>query len=736
MVRLGIVLILVLGVANPNVAAEPVSFAHDVMAVLSKGGCNMGACHGNLNGKGGFKLSLRGEDPAWDFTSLTRGMLGRRVNPANPASSLILQKATARVPHEGGKRFALGDPEYQMLHDWIASGARADTKKLPVLTGLEVSPTRQILIDPKDRVQLQVTGRFADGSQHDLTRIAVYEPTTPGVVRITPGGRVERERLGEVVILVRYLETQVPVQLAFIPDRPPYQPAAPAKHPIDRLVDRQLQELRLTPSAVASDSMFVRRAYLDALGRLPTQQEAETFLAETASDKRARLVDTLLAQPEFAEFWAMKWSDLLRNEEKALDKKGTKIFHRWMQDWFASDQPLNQFAAALIAGRGSTYRSPPANFYRALRDPMTRAESVAQVFLGVRLACARCHNHPFDVWKQNEYHRFTAFFSQVQYRIVNNDRKDRLDKHEFAGDQVVYIDRKTPWKHPNTGKALAPKFLGESTPPLDVNSDRLGALADWVAGSDNPFFARAQVNRIWYHFFGRGLVEPNDDFRTSNPAVNAPLLDYLTEAFRTDGFRLKPTVRRIMTSQTYQRSSVANASNAGDEVHFSRGVARPLDAELLLDAMAQVLDTPVQFEHYPLGIRAVQLASVAFPARGRPRGPAEKFLKIFGQPDRLLSCDCERSRETGLIQAFQLITGDLQHQLLRQPNNRIGQLLEQGNPVPEILRTFYIWALSRPPTPVEANRLTAYVETHDHPRQALEDVVWSLLNTKEFLLRR
>ncbi|HEY8503368.1 MAG TPA: DUF1553 domain-containing protein, partial [Gemmataceae bacterium] len=448
------------------------------------------------------------------------------------------------------------------------------------------------------------------------------------------------------------------------------------------------------------------------------------------------LIDSLLRRPEFADFWALKWSDLLRNEEKALDPKGVRVLHRWVRASFAAGKPLNEFARELIAGLGSTYANPPANFYRALRDPYSRSEAVAQVFLGVRLQCTRCHNHPFDRWKRQEYHEFAAFFGRIGYRVLENNRKDDLDKHEFDGEQVVYIDRAAGLKHPDTGERLQPRFLGAPTPGLGGRDGELQALADWVADPANPFFARAQVNRIWYHLTGRGLVEPNDDFRASNPPSNGPLLDHLTREFVASNFDVRHVIRLIMNSRTYQLSAVPNETNAEDEAHFSRAYVRPLQAEQLLDALAQVLGVPVEFQGYPVGTRAGEIAAPRFPSRRAPRGPGEKFLKAFGQPDRLLSCDCERSNDAGLVQAFQLLTGELLHDMLRRPDNRIGKSIADGLTDAEIVRRLYLAALCREPTPAEESGIRQFLERSPDRRAALEDVAWGVLNAKEFLLRR
>ena len=433
------------------------------MAVLSKAGCNAGACHGNANGKAGFKLSLRGEDPEFDFNALTHDQFGRRIDLMDPEQSLILLKPTAQLAHEGGKRFTNDSPEYQMLRQWLAAGAPRDSQDTPRLITLQVLPTDRILIDPVSSVQLNVRASFSDGSQCDVTRLAVYETSSP-LAKVSPDGLVLRVNMGETTVLVRYLRSQVPVRIAFIPARGDFKPSQMAAHNyIDEHVFAKLRTLHMNPSPPCSDEVFMRRAYLDLLGILPSAQAAREFVTSRRRDKRARLIDRLFDRPEFADFWALKWADLLRVEERTLDQKGMQAFHRWIRESIADNQRLDEFARELIVARGSTYLNPAANFYRANRDPITRAEAVAQVFLGTRLQCAQCHNHPFDRWTQDDYYNWAAVFAKVQYKILENRRQDNNDSHEFKGEQIVYVSRKAEVKNPRTGKIAHPQFLNASS---------------------------------------------------------------------------------------------------------------------------------------------------------------------------------------------------------------------------------------------------------------------------------
>jgi hypothetical protein len=703
------------------------------MAVLSRAGCNQGTCHGNQNGKNGFKLSLRGQDPDFDFDSLTRDMQGRRIDPLRPEDSLILLKATARMPHEGGLRFPPSSEEYKILKRWIAGGGKADADNLPRVNRIEATPAEAFLVEPEDSAQLCVKAHFSDGSTRDVTRLAVFETSNP-IVQISPHGVARAVTNGETAVLARYLDQQATVQLAFIPERKDFVwHDVPEANYIDKHIFAKLKKLRMEPSPLCSDGAFLRRAYLDALGVLPTTEETRTFLNDSKADKRAKLIDRLLERPEFADHWALKWSDILRNEEKTLDSKGVAIFHDWIRRSIVDHKPLNEFARELIASRGSTYGDPASNYYRALRNPQVRAEATAEVFLGVRLQCAKCHNHPFDRWTQNDYHGLAAFFSRVQYRVLENRRKDKLDTHEFDGEQIVFMAREGEVKNPRTGDVMAPRFLGEKTPTFGPDADRLQALGDWVASPDNPFFARAQVNRIWFHLFGRGIVEPNDDFRASNPPANGPLLDALTKDFIAHRFNLRYLVRTIMNSRTYQLSAAPNDSNCDDEANFSHALIRPLPAETLLDAITQVTGAPVKFPDQPKGTRAGQIPGV----RSYDRRPTqvERFLQTFGKPDRLLSCDCERTDDTTLSQAFQLITGDLINRALADEDNRIGQLLAAKKTDDEIIEEFYLAALCRLPTKAEREKAEAILGKSTDRQVAVEDLVWGLLNAKEFLLR-
>jgi hypothetical protein len=713
---------------EPSALTGVASFRTDVVPILSKAGCNMGTCHGNLTGKGGFRLSLRGDDPAFDHRSLTHDAGGRRLSPLAPDQSLLVQKPTGVIPHEGGRRFAPDSCEAQILRAWIASGARDDWAAAPRVASLRVVPDNRILAPGTLDQQLVVTARFDDGTTRDVTRQACYDVNDPTRVQVAACGLVQARVPCETAVAVRYMNGRAISRLGFLPDVPGYRCGGWAtNHPIDNLVFAKLKTLRLNPSPACTDSVFLRRAFLDAIGRLPAAGEVRAFLDDRDPKKRDKLVDCLVDRPEFADFWALKWADVLRNEEKTMGEKGAWVLQRWLRDQVARDEPLDEVVRRIVTGLGSTWQNPPASFYRTNRDPTTAAESVSQVFLGIRFQCARCHNHPFDVWTQDDYFGLAACFANVARKQPSNVRKDRLDLHEINGDEVIYLSGQPELVQPRTGVLLQPKYPAGPTAarPEGENANALIGLADWLT-RNNAQFSRNLANRVWFHLFGRGIVEPVDDFRDSNPASNPALLDAITAYFETKGLRLKPLVAWIMKSQTYQTSATPNPTNAEDEANFSHAAVRLLSAEVLLDAVSEVLDAPERFPHAPGSLRAAQLP-----------GPAldSSFLKSFGKPDRLLTCECERSASTTLAQAFQMINGETMRGKLEMPSNRIGRRLADGKTDSDLLNEIYLTALCREPAEAERVTVVAHLERARDRRKAWEDIVWAVLNSKEFLLR-
>lgn len=713
---------------------KAVSFRNDVMAVISRAGCNAGACHGNASGKGGFKISLRGEDPEGDYLVMTRELFGRRVNPQLPDESLLLLKATSKLAHEGGKRFGPDSEEFRLMRQWIADGAVDDGETAPKLVRLDVTPREQFFGEPAWKTQIAATAHYSDGTSRDVTRLAVYESANP-LVKPALDGSVQADKPTETTVLVRYLDQQQPVRLAFVAARPDYKwnGAKPANF-VDEQIFAKLRRLKLNPSPIVADETFVRRLYLDLTGAPPTSEEAKAFIADKRRDKRTRLANELMERPEFATFWALKWADLLRIDERPLDKKGVQAFHHWLQRAFSDNMPMDRFAREIVAGRGSTYENPAANFYRANRDPVMRSEAIAQLFLGTRLQCAQCHNHPFDRWTQNDYYGWAGVFSQIDYKVIENKRRDDNDSHEFVGKQVVVSGRTGDMKHPKTGKVVPAKMLGDTSGGSDER-DRLDRLADWITSPKNPFFAQSQVNRIWFHLMGRGIVDPIDDFRATNPPSHPELLDQLTAEFVKSGYNLRHIVRLIVASKAYQLSSEPNDTNADDETNFSRNLIRRLSAEQILDAQTQVTGTPVEFTGYPVGTRAAEVGGVQAMRARRRLTDGDRYMDLFGRPPRLLTCECERSNETSMGQAFQLISGPLINTQLSSKDNRLTALIKSGRTDEQIVEELYWTTLTRPPNDKERATTSSLLAKAPDKRAALEDVTWALLNSKEFILR-
>ena len=703
-------------------------FRSDVMAVLSKAGCNLGACHGNGQGKGGFKLSLRGQDSRDDWQAMVREQGGRRVNPFEPEQSLVFLKATGAIPHEGGKRFSPDSVEGKAMLDWLRDGA-ADSPDAAVPTELIVSPNAEVIVEPKRDAHIRVTAKFADGSTRDVSRLAVYDPSNLSV-KIAADGHVESLAFGEVTVSVRYLGKQVPVRLAFIPARADFVwSGAAASGFIDEHVFEKLRSLRMNPSSVCDDATFVRRVYLDLLGVVPSGESARAFVADADPEKRAKLVERLLTREEFADFWALKWADLLRIEERQLDANGVRLFHGWIRKSIADGKPMDAFARELLSARGSTYENPPANWWRANRDPVARAENTARVFLGSQINCAQCHNHPFERWTQADYYDWAAVFRRVGYKIVKNDRKDVSDQKEFKGDQIVNMTGDARVVNPRTGNVASMRFLGGDAPAAGQGKDELDALGDWLPR--NPQFARMQVNRVWANLLGRGLVDPADDFRASNPPSHPELLDALAKDFSAHGYDLRRLVKMVVLSTTYQLAAAPNASNAEDATSAARAVVKRLGAEQILDSSAKALGTALAIPGFPELTRISQ--SPAGRKHYRPLDTDWDFFQLaFGKPPRLIATDCERIDEPTVVQAFQLISGSVLRDLITR-STRITEWA--GKPAEESVDAMFWAILTRAPKAAELAKFSAHLAAGDR-RKATEDAAWALLNSKEFLFRR
>jgi hypothetical protein len=694
----------------------PVSFRRDVIPALSQAGCNTGACHGTPTGKGGFRLSLRGYLPDQDFAILSHEGAGRRINRVAADTSLVLNKPLGRIPHEGGLRLAAGSKSYELIHDWIAEGAKDDPAAPPV-TSLEIFPESRVLNAPAKTQQVVVRVHGPDNFVRDITPICYYDSSNPEIAEVDASGYVRFKTRGEVAIIAHYLNLVANIRLTHLVDVPNFvQAEVPQDNLIDRAVVSKLNRMRIAPSPKCTDQEFIRRVYLDVLGVLPTPDELREFLADPPDRRRDHLIDRLLVRPEFYDFWALKFADVLRSNGRLIQSKGAYVFHRWIRSCLERDVPLDQMVRNLLTSDGSTFRNPPTNYYRISRDPESAVETTAQLFLGVRIQCAKCHNHPFERWTQDDYYGFAAFFSQV-------GRKPGA----LPEEEVIYASGSGEVRQPRTGQTMKPKALGG--PVLDDPSspkDRRARLASWLSSPENPFFAKSLVNRIWYHLMGRGIVEPVDDFRDSNPACNDELLEGLTRDFVKNGYDFKRLVRQVIESRTYQASATTNALNTDDNLYFSHALTRLLGAEVLLDAISTVTGTSTSFDGLPKGARATQIPD------GKMDNP---FLKTFGRPARELACECERESESNLSQALQLIGGETVNGKLRDDKGRMAQLAKSGKRPQEITRDLYLAALSREPTAAELAAATKHLSSSKDLRQAVEDLGWVIINSKEFLFR-
>jgi hypothetical protein len=693
------------------------SFKNETLPALTKAGCNMGACHGSPSGKNGFRLSLRGFDPPLDILTLRSEYYGRRTNLMDPAESLILKKPLMEVAHGGGRRLHKGDACYRVLFDWIAGGMPVDAADMPDLVKIVVSPAQRVFHNQGKRQQLRVDGYFSDGSVQDLTALTVFSSSNESVATVSADGLVEKTGRGETAVLARFLDKMSTGSITFLEDVKGFVwNNPPTRNFIDTLVYEKLKQLQIVPSEPCSDEEFVRRAYLDADGRLPRPDETVAFLNSHDPGKRGKLVDDLVDSADCAEFWTLKWCDVLRANSKKLEPAGVRKFRRWVYESVLADKPLDQMARDLLTSQGSVFENPAANYWRASRDPQDATETTAQLFLGIRIQCAKCHNHPFERWSQDNYYGIAAAFARVGRRPGGNAKEE----------EVVFRENGGEIQQPRTGKTMKVHLLlkGDVNVPDDV--DRRTVFARWLTSPGNPFFARTCVNRIWGHLMGRGIVEPVDDFRDSNPPSNAKLLDELAQQFVIHGYSSKWAMRTVMKSHIYELSARKNDFNKDDELYFSHANTRMLTAEQLLDAICAVTDVPEHFTGQPAGTRAVEL----------PDPPTDNyFLKVFGQPQREMACQCERSTDSNLSQALQMINGPVVHNKLRDEAGRIPQMIKAAKKDDEIIASLYLTALSRQPASEELAASKAHIARSSDRRQALEDIGWAILNCKEFLFQ-
>jgi hypothetical protein len=691
----------------------PVSFEQQIIPLLTKATCNSGGCHGKSGGQNGFQLSVFGFDPEADFRALTMETRGRRVFPAAPASSLLLKKATGTMPHGGGAKITEGSLPYRRLLRWVREGSPLRTEAVPPITRIEVEPTEQVLALGGTQ-QLRVTAVDEKGQRHCVTAEAEFESNAPTIAGIDRRSLIQAGKIpGQAAILVRFMG-QVAVCRITVP-RPDVKFARPAEaNFIDRHVWNQLERLGSPPSDPADDATFLRRVYLDTIGTLPTATEAREFLANKNPDKRAQLIDELLDRSEYADYWTMRWSDLLRVDRDAVTAQGSVALSRWLRRQFAENRPYDQFVREILTARGSITRESPAGFFKALEKPEVMSRSISQLFLGVRIECAQCHHHPSEKWAQDDYLALAGFFTGIGVKKLPN------------GDDAVVAKSGTDLKHPRTGKFIPASPLGAAPVEFEPGIDRRAYLADWMTSPENPYLARALANRLWAHYFGRGLVEPIDDLRATNPATNEPLLDDLAQHLKKVKFDVKALTRTMLNSRVYQLGAETSA-NRDDEQNFSHVVPRTLPAEVLLDAISQTTGVAEKFNGWPEGVRAIQMWDNRIPSY---------FLQIFGRPVRASVCECERSNDPSIAQALHLLNAPEIQAKVKSHKGTARRMAESRMSESEIVEELYLGMLARRPTERERGIvLELFRESAGDRRAAVEDAMWVLLNSKEFLYR-
>ncbi len=692
----------------------PISFKNDVMPVFTKAGCNSGSCHGAARGKDGFRLSLFGFDPDGDYHRLTRELPGRRINLAVPDECLLMTKATGAVAHTGGKLFEPDSRYYKTLRRWLDAGAPNDPGPVPTVTKIELFPRKGLLNGEGEQQRLTVRAIYSDGTDRDVTSLAYFSTNNDNALTVEQSGRVVAKNRGEAFVMARYDTHTVGVDFIVLPKDLEFNwTEEPENNYIDTLVDAKLKKLRIRPSGLCSDAEFIRRVSLDICGIVPAEDEVLAFEQDTDPAKREKLVDRLLERKEFVDIWVMKWSELLQiRSTQQVSYKATLLYYNWLQSKIANDVPVDQMIRELLGSEGGTFTNPATNYYQNEQDTLKIAENVAQVFMGTRIQCAQCHNHPFDRWTMNDYYGFVAFFSQV-------GRKRAQDPREM----VVFNSGRGETRHPVTNQVMAPKFLGGDAPETK-GKDRRKVLAEWLTSTDNPFFARNLANIVWAHFFGRGIVHEVDDVRISNPPVNAELLDALAGKFTEYQFDFKKMVRDICLSRTYQRSTQTNETNADDLTNFSHANLRRLRAEVLLDVISQVTETRNKFRGLPVGARAVEIAD---------GNTSTYFLTTFGRAKRETVCSCEVKTEPNLGQALHLINGDTINRKIRE-GRVVERMLNEEKLAPEqVIERLYLRCLARKPTPQELETLMIEVAGSENVQATLEDIFWAILNSREFL---
>ncbi len=727
----GIVVVMVAGCFSllTTLAAEPatISFQNDVLPVMTRAGCMVGACHAKADGQNGFRLTIYSFDPDSDYREIVYDARGRRISPASPDHSLILLKATNSIPHEGEKRFDKDSDAYKTIRQWIAEGAPRHIANEPSPTGIEITP-KKLTLKKKTSERLKITVSYTDGSTRDVTHLCHFTSNDPAFAAVDDDGNVTvGDVSGENSIIVRYVDQVAATRVVVPPDQllpAETYTALPKNNPIDELAYARFQELGIRPSDPCTDGEFIRRATLDVLGRMPSAEETRAFLADASADKRKRLIDRLLspeARFDYGDFWATKWSDLLRPNTQRVGVKPVYLFDQWIRENFRSNTPWNQLITELLTASGSSHEYGPVAILRDKREPAEMAEFVSQLFLGVRLNCAQCHHHPSEKWSQDDYYSMAAFFGSMQ-------RKGQGISAPISGEpEYWWFEPGGKVTHPVTEAVMTPK--APDTPAftdLDSKIDPRRVFVDWLTKEENPFFAKALVNRIWAELFGVGIVDPVDDFRDSNPPSNGPLLDWLAQDFVKNGFDQKKTIRTILESRLYQESSVANETNVGDGRNFSRRYRSRLPAEVLLDAISQITGQAERLSGLPADARAMQQWNHLLPS---------DFLDAFGRPDSSAAPPCQREGGGSVVQALHLMNSNTLQRKLSGKSVWVEELMKKT--APEAVEEVYLRLYSRTPTAGEKEIATKYLVPQGAgpvPRVTLEDLIWSLINTPEFVL--
>jgi hypothetical protein len=691
----------------------PLSFKNDVMPVFSKSGCNAGSCHGAARGKDGFRLSLYGFDPKGDYHRLTREMPGRRVSLATPAECLLIDKSVGAVPHSGGTLFQPGSEYHATLLSWLEAGATFDEGPVPKVTSIELYPASAVLNGAEANQQMSVRAFYSDGTNRDVTSLAYFSTNNDNSATVSQDGVVTAKNRGEAFVMCRFDTHTVGSDFIVLPRDLEFNWTDIAENNyIDTHIHQKLKKLRILPSGLCTDAEFIRRVSIDICGIVPDPETIQKFIKDTNSEKRAVLIDDLLGRKEFVELWVMKWSELLQiRSTKQVSYKATLLYYDWLKERIAGEVPVNVMVQELLSSQGGTFTAPATNFYQTEMDNLKVAENVAQVFLGMRMQCAQCHNHPFDRWTMDDYYGFSAFFAQVA-------RKRGSDPREM----IVFNRNKGETQHPVTKKPVKPKFLG-GIEPETKGRDRRKVVAEWIASPENPYFAPNMANIVWAHFLGRGIVDEVDDVRVSNPAVNPQLLADLGDKFKSYNYDFKKLVRDICNSRTYQLSTKSNPSNESDLTNFSHATLRRIRAEVLLDVITQITQTKNKFAGLPRGARAVQIAD---------GNTSNYFLTTFGRAKRETVCSCEVRMDPNLSQALHLLNGDTVHKRIID-GKLIETWLKENKTHDEILDQLYYRCLARKPNDRERQQLTAEIAANENKQQALEDVFWAILNSREFV---